>query len=176
MTDLTAAKDRILRVVTAICSEGFVTAWRAGSRGYEFREHFYFDTSLRLQVISQNPETFAMHVETRRIADKNGPKTLPDACDWSLHSIVDFIQQLDDEEVAHLPQPQPRRKAVKLMTAILDTIDDGSWHSIGGTRYRAVTNAAGDPEYRDIIILTHKADSFDDKWGAETFLEQGRDL
>lgn len=175
MTDLAATKDRILRVISAICTDGFAAGWRPSRRGYEVRERFYFDTSRRMQVISDSPETFAIHIETRRIDDKTGPQTLPDACDWPLNAIVEFAQQLDDEEVADLPAPQLRRQAVKTMSDMLDAIDNGEWTTVAGTRYRVVTNTSNDPEYEEIIILTGGEDPMDDKWGAERFLEQGRD-
>ena len=174
MTDLAATKDRILRVISAICTDGFAAGWRPSRRGYEVRERFYFDTSRRMQVISDSPETFAIHIETRRIDGDTGPMTLPDACDWPLNGIVEFAQQLDDEEVASLPPPQIRRKAVKTMSDMLDAIDNGEWTMVAGTRYRAVTNVDNDPEYEEIIILTGGDDPMEDKWGAERFLEQGR--
>ena len=175
MTDIAATKDRILRVISAICTDGFAAGWRPSRRGYEIRERFYFDTSRRMQVMTESPETFAIHIETRRVDGDGGPMTLPDVCDWPLNGIVEFAQQLDDEEVADLPAPQIRRKAVKTMSDILDAIDDGEWTTVAGTRYRAVTNAANDPEHEEIIILTGGDDPMDDKWGAERFLEQGRD-
>ena len=127
-----------------------------------------------MQVITDSPETFAIHIETRRIDGDTGPMTLPDACDWPLNGIVEFAQQLDDEEVASLPPPQIRRKAVKTMSDMLDAIDNGEWTMVAGTRYRAVTNVDNDPEYEEIIILTGGDDPMEDKWGAERFLEQGR--
>jgi len=175
MTDIQATKDRILRVISAICTEGFSAGWRPSRRGYETRERFYFDTSRRIQVLTDSPETFAIHIETRRVDGESGPMTLSDACDWSLNDIVEFIQQLDDEEVADLPAPQPRRRAVKTMSHILDIIDSGAWTTVAGTRYRAVTNVSNDPEHEAIIILTGGDDHMDDKWGAERFLEQGRE-
>ena len=175
MTDIAATKDRILRVISAICTDGFAAGWRPARRGFETRERFYFDTSRRMQVITESPETFAIHIETRRIDGDAGPMTLPDACDWPLNGIVEFAQQLDDEEVADLRAPQIRRKAVKTMSDMLDAIDSGEWTTVAGTRYRAVTNTANDPEYEEIIIVTGGDDPMDDKWGAERFLEQGRD-
>lgn len=174
MTDIQATKDRILRVISAICTDGFTAGWRPSRRGYEVRERFYFDTSRRMQVVTESPETFAFHIETRRVDGGSGPMTLPDACDWPLNGIVEFAQQLDDEEVADLPAPQIRRKAVKTMSDMLDAIDNGEWTTVAGTRYRAVTNATNDPEHEEIIILTGGDDPMDDKWGAERFLEQGR--
>ena len=174
MTDLTATKDRILRLVSAICTDGFDAGWRPSRRGYEVRERFYFDTSRRMQAITGDTETFVIHIETRRIDDQTGPQTLPDACDWPLNAIVEFAQQLDDDEVASLPVPQIRRQAVKTMSDILDAIDNGEWTMVAGTRYRAVTNADNNPEYEEIIILTCGEDPIEDKWGAERFLEQGR--
>ena len=175
MTDLAATKDRILRVISAICTDGFAAGWRPSRRGYEVRERFYFDTSRRMQVIAESSEAFAIHIETRRIDDKTGPQTLPDACDWPLNAIVEFAQQLDDEEVADLPAPQLRRQAVKTMSDMLDAIDNGEWTTVAGTRYRVVTNTSNNPEYEEIIILTGGEDPMDDKWGGERFLEQGRD-
>ena len=174
MTDIAATKDRILRVISAICTDGFAAGWRPSRRGYEVRERFYFDTSRRMQVVTESPETFAIHIETRRVDGTGGPMTLPDACDWPLNGIVEFAQQLDDEEVASLPPPQIRRKAVKTMSDMLDAIDNGEWTMVAGTRYRAVTNVDNDPEYEEIIILTGGDDPMEDKWGAERFLEQGR--
>lgn len=174
MTDLTVTKDRILRVISAICTEGFTADWRPSRRGYETRERFYFDTSRRMQVLTDSPETFAIHIETRRVDGDTGPQTLPDACDWSLNDIVEFAQQLDEDEVAALPAPQPRRRAVKTMSHILDIIDSGAWTTVAGTRYRAMTNKNDDPEHEAIIIVTGGDDPMDDKWGAERFLEQGR--
>ena len=174
MTDIQTTKDRILRVISAICTDGFAAGWRPSRRGYEVRERFYFDTSRRMQVVTESPETFAIHIETRRVDGTGGPMTLPDACDWPLNGIVEFAQQLDDEEVADLPAPQLRRRAVKTMSHILDIIDSGAWTTVAGTRYRAVTNNNNDPEYEEIIILTGGDDPMDDKWGAERFLEQGR--
>ena len=174
MTDIQTTKDRILRVISAICTDGFSAGWRPSRRGYEIRERFYFDTSRRMQVMTESAETFVIHIETRRIDGATGPMTLPDVCDWPLNAIVEFAQQLDDEEVANLPAPQIRRRAVKTMSDMLDAIDNGEWTTVAGTRYRAVTNANNDPEYEDIVILTGGDDPMDDKWGAERFLEQGR--
>jgi len=175
MTDIQNTKDRILRVISAICTDGFSAGWRPSRRGYEIRERFYFDTSRRMQVMTESPETFVIHIETRRIDGDTGPMTLPDVCDWPLNAIVEFAQQLDDEEVADLPAPQIRRRAVKTMSDMLDAIDNGEWTTVAGTRYRAVTNTNNDPEYEDIVILTGGDDPMDDKWGAERFLEQGRE-
>lgn len=175
MSDIAANKDRILRVISAICTDGFAAGWRPSRRGYEVRERFYFDTSRRMQVIADSQEAFVIHIETRRVDDKTGPQTLPDACDWPLNAIVEFAQQLDDDEVANLPEPQIRRQAVKTMSDILDAIDSGEWTTVAGTRYRAITNVDNDPEHEAIVILTDGADPMDDKWGAERFLEQGRE-
>ena len=175
MTDIQTTKDRILRVISAICTDGFSAGWRPSRRGYEIRERFYFDTSRRMQVMTESAETFVIHIETRRIDGDTGPMTLPDVCDWPLNAIVEFAQQLDDEEVANLPAPQIRRRAVKTMSDMLGAIDNGEWTTVAGTRYRAVTNANNDPEYEDIVILTGGDDPMDDKWGAERFLEQGRE-
>lgn len=174
MTDIQSTKDRILRVISAICTNGYSAGWRPSRRGFETRERFFFDTSARMQAITDDAETFAIHIEIRRADGQPSSKTLPDACDWGLNGIVEFIQQLDEEEVSHLPPAQPARRAVQLMSQILDSIDSGEWLSVGGTRYRAVTNVENDPEYQDIVILTGSADPMDDKWGAERFLEQGR--
>ena len=174
MTDLAATKDRILRVISAICTDGFAAGWRPSRRGYETRERFYFDTSRRMQVIADSQEAFVIHIETRRVDGDAGPMTLPDACEWSVNDIVEFAQQLDDEEVTDLPAPQIRRQAVKTMSDILDAIDNGEWTTVAGTRYRAITNIDNDPEHEVIIILTDGSDPMDDKWGAERFLEQGR--
>ena len=176
MADNQTAKDRILRVISAICTDGFTSSWIQGSRGYESRDHFYFDKSTRMQILSGSPEAFVMHVETRRTNanDKASPKTLPDSCDWSLQDIVDYIQQLDDDDIDNLPQPQMSNKSVRLMSNILDTIDYGTWHTISGTSYQAVENVENDPEYQDIVILTDRSNPFDDQWGAERFFEQGR--
>ncbi|AXK43812.1 hypothetical protein [Erythrobacter aureus] len=174
MTDIQPAKDRILRVVSAICTDGFTAGWRPARRGFETRERLYFDNSERMQVMTESPEAFAIHIETRRIDDNSGPRTLPDACDWSINDLVEFAQQLDDEEVKDLPAAQTGLRPVQTMAAILDGIDDGEWHTIAGIRYRAVSNAGNDPEYEDIVILTKGNEPMDDKWSAETFLEMGR--
>lgn len=174
MTDIAATKDRILRVISAICTDGFAAGWRPSRRGYEVRERFYFDTSRRMQIITDSQEAFAINIETRRIDDKTRLQSLPNTCDWPLNAIVEFAQQLDDDEVANLPEPQIRRKAVKTMSDMLDAIDNGEWTTVAGTRYRAVTNTSDDPEHEDIIIVTGGDDPMDDKWGAERFLEQGR--
>lgn len=176
MTDIAATKDRILRVISAICIAGFDAGWRPSRRGFEVRERFFFDDSVRMQVMTESPETFAIQIETRRIDDKTGSQTLPDACDWPLNAIVEFIQQLDDEEVEDLPAPKTFLRPVQTMSQILDSIDNGEWTTVAGTRYRAVTNVNSDPEFEDIIILTGGDDPMDDKWGAERFLEQGRGI
>lgn len=174
MTDITVTKDRILRVISAICTDGFAAGWRPSRRGFETRERFFFDSSARMQTMTNSPETFAIHIEMRRADGKSSSKTLPDACDWTVNDIVEFAQQLEDHEVAHLPEPQIRRQAVRAMSGLLDAIDDGEWTMIAGTSYRAVTNVENDPEHEDIIILVQRDDPNADKWGAERFLEQGR--
>ena len=45
MTDIQATKDRILRVISAICIAGFDAGWRPSRRGFEVRERFFFDDS-----------------------------------------------------------------------------------------------------------------------------------
>lgn len=175
MTDIATTKDRILRVISAICTDGFTAGWQPSRRGFETRERFFFDSSLRMQKMTDCAETFAIHIEIQRVDGTPASKNLPDACDWSLNAIVEFAQQLDDDEVADLPAPQIRRKAVKTMSDMLDAIDNGEWTTVAGTRYRAVINTANDPEHEEIIIVTDGDDPMDDKWGAERFLEQGRE-
>ena len=174
MTDVESAKDRILRVISAICTDGFTAGWRPTRRGFEMRERFFFDSSVRMQKMTGDAETFAIHIQMRRADGSEAPSASPSPCDWPLYGLVDYIQHLAEEELADLPEPQLRRKAVRTMGAMLDAIDNGTWTTIAGTRYRTVTNTENDPEHGPIIVLTDKPDSLDDQWGAERFLEQGR--
>ena len=174
MTDTEATKNRILRVLSAICTDGFTAGWRPTQRGFEMRERFFFDSSVRMQKMTGDAETFAIHIQMRHVDGSEAPSASPSPCDWPLYGLVDYIQHLDDDEVVDLPEIQTGRQAVGTMTKMLHAIDDGTWTTVAGTRYRAVTNEDDDPEHGLIIVLTDKVDSLDDQWGAERFLEQGR--
>ena len=175
MTDIQASKDHILRVISAICTTGFTTKWQPNRRRFELRERFFFDSSVRMQKMTDDAEVFAMEVQTRRLDGGQASGTLPVPCDWSLGSIVSYIQELDEDEVADLPPAQMSLRPVQLMARILETIDDGQWHAAAGQTYRAITNADDNPEFQDIIIVMGCGDDeIAAKWSGDDFLRQGR--
>ena len=175
MTDIAATKDRILRVISAMCTTGFITKWQPNRSRFEIRERFFFDDSVRMQKMTDDAEVFAMEVQTRRLDGGKTTETLPSPCDWSLNSIVSYIQELDEDEVGSLPPAQMNLRPVQTMARILETNDDGQWQPAAGQTYRAITNSDGNPEYQDIIIVMGCGDdAIAAKWSGDDFLRQGR--
>ena len=177
MTQHAAMKDRILRVITAILQPaGFTTQWFPSSRrGFETRETFRFDSSDRMKAITGDDSTFVLHIETRRATSGTAFSSLPDACDWTLDQLVDWNQELEEADIADLPEADLSLEPVRLMSRILDTADDypnTAPVDIGASKWHA--GYASDPEANRPIILVMTQGRVEEKWGAETFLSRKR--
>lgn len=174
LQEIGALKTRILAVISQICRDGFTTNWYPSQRGRETRETFRFDSSHRMQIMTGAAETLILHVEVRKGKDGPVSAVLPDACDWALSGLVDWIQWLDDADVANLPAPMMNRRPVQLMKDILDTIGTDQTVRVGATEYSAFLTNDDTEENPPIAIKARNLGMLDDKWSAESFLLQGR--
>lgn len=178
MTTRDQMKDRILRVITAILQpEGFTTQWySSGRRSFEMRETFCFDASERLKAITGDDQSLVHKVSIRRVDTTQETGAMPEPCDWCIDDIVNWIQDLEEVDVADLPAADMELAPVRLMSRILDTADKYN-DSPAPTPVRVgrVEWAAGyasDANAARPIILCMVHGPVDNKWGAEEFLSQ----
>jgi len=175
--DIEMLKTRILKVISAICNDGFTTKWLAGARNYESRETFRITDDARLAAVTGEEENFVLHVEMRK-ADDHDKKTAtrPDCCDWSLGDLVDWIQALDEDDTADLAPANMSLTPVAKMRDILATIgsDENNIIQAGGYAYRAIETNDDTGENQPIAVIARTDDAIANKWSAESFVMQGR--
>jgi hypothetical protein len=160
--DKTQARQRILALFTTLANDKpVVSDWNMGQRNVEYRDVFALLNNSYTQAVCGGT-ALTLRIDNR----KDGQVTLgrAEACSWSIDALVDYAQNMTEEEAAQLDAPCERRGAVQKLAKLLDegkACVNGKnysclWADVEdlGERYAVHTNAMSEDYGADELLTT----------------------